>query len=390
MAATDTRILPRPSLSEKDYHSVRLAFEEVGAAVREETAAAWEEREFAWDLWQAMADAGLFADAARPEAQAMGRIAPAFDGLSYGLGQTGALIAAIVHASMGIPTIRDYAPEPVRSAYLERLERGDELLAYAITEPHGGTAAFTPETRVDRDGDEYVLNGRKWHITNAPNATVLIVWACDPEHDDIVGVLIDSDWDGVEIRRDGDPVGTCNAPVGSIFLEDVRVPADHMLAVGQGRRALNQGMLGERLTASFTMIGTMRHIVELALDFVLDREVAGVPLAGHQHMQRRVVDLRLRTDLARALGKDALARAAAGERFAAQASQLKMFVTRELMECALECAQVMGSYGVQRDVGLARAAMDGLCTTIAGGTEEAHRMVIFKDMVAERRAARSE
>ena len=389
MALIDTRTLPAASLAGGTYDTVRLAFEEIGASVREETAAAWEEREFAWDLWRAMAEAGLFADAAWPEAQAIARVAPAFDGLSYGLGQAGALIAAIVHATMGIPTIRDYAPEPVRSAYLERLERGDEVLAYAITEPQGGTAAFTPETLIERRGRDYVLNGRKWHITNAPDATVLIVWACDPEHRDVAGVLIDRDWDGVEVRRDGDPVGTCNAPVGSIFLEDVEVPADHVLALGEGRRALNQGMLGERLTGSFAMIGALRHIAELALDFVLDREVAGVPLAGHQHMQRRVVDLRLRNDLCRALAKDALARATAGERFAAQASQLKMFVTRELMEAALECAQVMGSYGVQREVGLARAAMDGLCTTIAGGTEEAHRMVIFKDMVAERRAVHS-
>src|SRR5437660_1423921 len=134
MAAVDTREMPQTAVSEATYDSVRLAFEDIGASVREETAAAWEEQRFAWELWRAIADSGLFADAAWPEAQAFGRVAPAFDGLSYGLGQTGALIAAIVHAAMGIPTIRDYAPEPIRSAYLERLQRGDELLCYAITE----------------------------------------------------------------------------------------------------------------------------------------------------------------------------------------------------------------------------------------------------------------
>jgi isovaleryl-CoA dehydrogenase len=180
-------------------------------------------------------------------------------------------------------------------------------------------------------------------------------------------------------------VGTCNAPVGSIQFNDVIVPAEHVLALGRGRQALNEAMAGERLTGPFSMLGTLRYLAETALDFVLEREVGGTPLATQQHMQRRVVDLRLRADLSRALARDALARAVAGERFDVQASELKMFLARQLMEASLECAQVMGSYGVQREVGLARAAMDGLCTTIAGGTEEAHRMFIFRETVNERR-----
>jgi alkylation response protein AidB-like acyl-CoA dehydrogenase len=368
--------------------AVRMAFEEIGASFREDTAAAWEEGRFAWDVWRAIAASGLYADAGRPQAQAFSRLAPAFDGLSYGLAQTGALIAAIVHGAMGIPTIRDFAHEPVRSMYLERLQHGDELLAFGITEEHGGTAAFTPKTQLTRRGDDYVLNGRKWHITNAPDATVLIVWASDPDNRDIAGVILESDWDGIEIVRDGDPVGTCSAPVGSIEMNDVEVPAEHVLALGEGRRALQDAMLGERLTGAFAMLGTIRYIVETALDFVVEREVSGAPLSTHQHIQRRVVDLRLRLDLCQGLANEALSRARTGDRFAAQASQLKMYLTRQLMEASLECAQVMGSYGVQREVGLARAALDGLCTTIAGGTEEAHRMIIFREMVEERKATR--
>ena len=113
----------------------------------------------------------------------------------------------------------------------------------------------------------------------------------------------------------------------------------------------------------------------------------GAPLATHQHLQRRVVDLRVRTDLTTALARDALARATGGERYKAAASELKMHALREMMEASLECAQVMGSYGAQREIGLARAALDGLCATIAGGTEEAHRTVIFKEMVREHQAA---
>jgi isovaleryl-CoA dehydrogenase len=389
LAATDTtRITPGVAVSDMTYDSVRTAFEEIGRLWRDETAEAWEEGHFAWDSWRAIAASGLFADAARPEAQAFSLLAPAFDGLSYGLAQTGCLIAAIVHGAMGIPTIRDHAPEPVRSEYLERLQHGDELLAYAITEEHGGTAAFTPEVALERRGDDYVLSGKKWHITNAPDATVMIVWASDPDQRDITAVLVDADWPGIEVVRECDPVGTCSAPVGSIVFDEVPVPAEHVLALGEGRRALQNGMLGERLTGSFAMLGTLRYIVETALDFVLDREVAGTPLATHQHLQRRVVDLRLRMDLGRALARDTLKLATRGDRFTAQASQLKTFLTRQLMEGALECAQVMGSYGVQREVGLARAALDGLCTTIAGGTEEAHRLVIFREMASERAAAR--
>lgn len=388
LAVIDTKTMPGIAVSDATYDSARTAFEEIGRLWREETAEAWDENHFAWDLHRAISASGLFADAARPEAQAYALLAPAFDGLSYGLGQSGALIAAIVQGAMGIATIRDHAPEPVRSEYLERLQDGNELLAYAITEEHGGTAAFTPQVYLEPRGDEYVLSGRKWHITNAPDATVMIIWASDPEHQNIAAVLIDSDWPGVEVVRDADPVGTCSAPVGSIELNEVPVPAEHVLALGSGRRALQDGMLGERLTGSFAMLGTLRHITETALDFVLDNEVAGTPLSTHQHLQRRVVDLRQRLDLSRALARETLALATRGDRFVAQASQLKTFLTRQLMEGALECAQLMGSHGVQREVGLARAALDGLCCTIAGGTEEAHRLLIFREMASERAATR--
>ena len=388
MSVIDTTTMPGIAVSDATYDSVRTAFEEIGRLWRDDVAEAWDENRFPWDLHRAIAASGLFADAARPEAQAFSLVAPAFDGLGYGLGQTGVMIAPIVQAAMGIPTIRDHAPEPVRSEYLERLQSGDELLAYAITEDQGGTAAFTPETYLEPRGEDFVLCGRKWHITNAPDATVMIVWACDPERQDIAAVLIDADWPGVEVVRECDPVGTRSAPVGSIMLDEVPVPAEHVLALGSGRRALQDGMLGERLTGSFAALGTLRHITEQALDFVLDREVAGAPLATHQHLQRRVVDLRMRFDLGRALARDTLARATRGDRFTAQASQLKTFIARQLMEGALECAQVMGSYGAQHEAGLGRATLDGLCCTIAGGTEEAHRLLIFREMANERAATR--
>src|SRR3954454_10756915 len=147
MAVMEARVAPRFDVWESTDAAVRMAFEEIGASFREDTAAAWEEGGFAWPLRRGIAASGLGVDAARPQAQAFSRVAPAFEGLSYGLAQTGALIAEIVHGAMGIPTIRDYADEPVRSLYLERLQGGDELLAYAISEAHGGTAAFTPMTQ---------------------------------------------------------------------------------------------------------------------------------------------------------------------------------------------------------------------------------------------------
>src|SRR5256885_1725098 len=156
MAVMEARVASRFDVWESTDDAVRMAFEEIGASFREDTAAAWEDGRFAWPLWRGIAASGLWADAARPQAQSFSRLAPAFEGLSYGLAQTGALIAAIVHGSMGIPTIRDYASEPLRSAYLERLQEGDELLAYAISEAHGGTAAFTPKVQLARYGSGYL------------------------------------------------------------------------------------------------------------------------------------------------------------------------------------------------------------------------------------------
>ena len=366
-----------------EWHQTRERFRAVGAEHREDARRAYAERRFGRELWQAVVAEGICELVERDPGASLAALAAALEGLTNGSRDGGFLIVPITHCALGMHVLRQEADAEVRDHYLARLATGEEVVAFAITEPGGGTDAFRPETTLSAEGGQLLLNGHKWHITSAPHAAMSIVWAADPPFSDVVGVIVEHDWPGVEVSPPLHPAGTHSAPVGSLTFTDVEVPDTHLLGRGRGRSVLNSALIRERVLAGFGAIGMMDSMLRQALEFSVSRQVFGAPIATHQHIQRRLCDIKARLDTTRALADAALARAVAGERFVLEASQLKMYAVRSAMETAVDAMQVCGSYGLQDDAQLYPVLLDTLCATVAGGTEEAHRLVIMRELVKE-------
>jgi isovaleryl-CoA dehydrogenase len=365
------------------FDEIRERYRQIGAAHREAMREAWLERRFGWPLWQAIVDEGFLQLVDDAPERSLGNLAAALEGLSAGSREAGFLIVPITHCALGMGIIHEHASEPLRSELLARFSRGNEILCFAITEPCGGTDAFRPVSTLRRNGEGWLIDGSKWHITSAPLASAAIVWVADPECKDIAGVLVETGWEGVDASPPLHPAGAHSGPVGSLTFTSVSVPESHILVRGRGRAVLNRALVRERVLAGFVALGGIQAVFDHALEFSVSRHVSGVPIASHQHIQRRLCDIKLRLDTVGALAHRALDRAAAGQRYVLEASQLKMYATRSAMDAVTDAIQVCGSYGLQDEAQLYHGLLDGLCGTIAGGTEEAHRLVIMRELVRQ-------
>ncbi|MEV2218664.1 acyl-CoA dehydrogenase family protein [Nocardia vinacea] len=362
---------------------IRARFERASAKVEQASRHAWTNRTFNKVLWDAIVAEGILGliDAG-DQAGTVANFGAALEGIAAGSGDPGFTIVPITHGLLGMGVIAEAAAPEVREEWLRRLSTGREILAFALSEEHGGTDALRPRTTITRDGEDYRLDGVKWHITSAPVADVALVWAKDAENGELVGVLVETASPGVSVTP-LEPAGTRSAPVGRYAFEGVHVPHQNVLGRGRGKELLNAALRRERIMAGFVGTGAMDRMLQHAMRFAATREAGGKVIAYHQHIQRRLCDIKLRLDSVRMLTADAVAKMAAGQRYTLEASQVKMTSMRACMDAVTDTIQVCGSYGVQEEAGLYQMWLDAVCVSIAGGTEEAHRLVIMQELVRD-------
>jgi len=359
-------------------------YQALGESHRETMGEAWQRREFPWPMWRDLAGAGLFAALDGDLAERADLFAAAIEGVTNGSLDGGFAFSAIAQA-LAISALNLHGEAALAERYGNGLRSGEELVAFAVTEPHGGTDPFNARTAAVRDGDSYRLRGSKWHITHAGQATVLLIWALDPESRDLVGLFVEPEADGVRISPDLPSTGARSSPVASIELDDVVVPAWRAVAPGSGREVLSGLLVIERILGSFAAVGVLEAVLADALAFALGRKSFERPLAAYQHVQRRLTDMKIRADSLRALAHRTLEMRMAGERTVLEASELKLSAVRAAMDTAVDAIQVCGSYGLLEPARLHMVLLDAVSSSIGGGTEEAHRMIIFAEMVRRSR-----
>jgi alkylation response protein AidB-like acyl-CoA dehydrogenase len=363
-------------------------YQALGEGHRETMREAWQQREFPRPMWRDLAGAGLFESLDGDLAGRADLFAAAIEGFTNG-SLDGGFAFSVIAQALAISALNLHGGEALEERYGDGLRRGEELVAFAVTEPHGGTDPFNARTTATGAGDgSYRLSGRKWHITHAGQATVLLVWALDPESRDLVGLFVSSEADGVLISGGLPSTGARSSPVASIEFNDVIVPAWRALTPVSGREALSGLLVIERILGSFAAIGVLEAVLADALAFALGRKSFERPVAAYQHVQRRLTDMKIRADSLRALAHRTLEMRMAGERTVLEASELKLTAVRAAMDSAVDAIQVCGSYGLLEPARLHMVLLDAVSSSIGGGTEEAHRMIVFAEMV--RRSRRGE
>jgi acyl-CoA dehydrogenase len=287
-------------------------------------------------------------------------------------------------------TIERYGSEAHKLQWLEPLLQGQIRSAFLMTEPDVASSDATNiQTRIVRDGDDYVINGTKWWSSGAgdPRCAIYIVMGkTDPDaprHTQQSMILVPADSAGITVRRPLTVFGYDDAPHGhmEITLENVRVPASNIL-LGEGRGfEIAQGRLGPgRIHHCMRLIGLAERALELMAKRALARVAFGKPVAAQSVTQERIAEARCMIDQARLLTlKTAYMMDTVGNKGArGEIAMIKVVAPNMACQVIDWAMQVYGAAGVSGDFPLAYAYASARTLRFADGPDEVHRNAIAK------------
>ncbi|WP_030272172.1 acyl-CoA dehydrogenase family protein [Streptomyces sp. NRRL B-24484] len=279
-----------------------------------------------------------------------------------------------------------FGSEEQRKQWLEPLLAGEIRSAFAMTEPDVASSdASNITTRIERDGDEYVVNGRKWYITGAmnPNCRIFIVMGkTDPDaakHRQQSMILVPRDTPGVTVKRGMTVFGYEDQDHGGhaeVLFEDVRVPAANLIGEEGSGFAIAQARLGPgRIHHCMRALGIAERALELMCRRAVDRVAFGRPLADQGVVQDWIAESRVRIEQARLLVlKTAWLMDTVGNRGAHTEIQAIKIIVPQAVEWILDKAvQTHGAAGVSQDTPLAQLWAGNRTLRLADGPDEVHR-----------------
>ena len=306
-------------------------------------------------------------------------IAMVMEELGAGDGSIALTIAA--HNSLCIGHLLVAASVEQKQRWLPPLARGEYLGCWALTEPSSGSDAVNAQSRLRRDGDEYVLSGTKQFITNGSIAgfAVVIVGAGERR---LSAFGLRSDTPGFRPGRREEKMGLHASDTAQLILEECRVPEQDRIgrdgeAFDQVKHVLDRGRVGIGALA----IGLGRASLEVATGYAKQRKQFGRPIAEFEMIQWRLAKARTELDAARLLVHRAAALADAGVRFTDAASKAKLYASEAATRAADSSLQVLGGYGYLRDFPVERHLRDVRLMEIGEGTSEVQRIVIARELL---------
>jgi alkylation response protein AidB-like acyl-CoA dehydrogenase len=344
-------------------------------------AARWDEHEeYPWDNVKRLVDAGLMGMAIPAAHGGQGRplldVILAIEAVARACGVTGRIL---VDSNLGpVGAIVHLGSEAQRRAWLPRVLEGDKP-AIAITEPAAGSAASDLETRAERDGDHYVLDGVKHWITGAGVSRTYVVFCrfdSRPGPAGIGALIVDAATPGLRVTRRERAMGMRGIPEAEVVFTACRVPAANLLVGAGGFKPLMAAYNGQRLGAATVALGLAQGAFELAVQEAGRRRQFGRPIGGFQGLRWLLADLGLEIEAARQLIYRAAANAGHGLPDMTEAAMCKTLASEMALRVTSQALQVFGARGYSRDLPLERMARDARMFTIAGGTVQMLRNVI--------------
>jgi len=275
-----------------------------------------------------------------------------------------------------------------RKTYLPKLASGEWVASFGLTEPDAGSDPGSLTTRADRRGDDWVINGTKRYITNAPVADLIMVFArTTPGVSPSEGVsvfMVPTDTPGLSIGPKDRKMGQAGAWSADVHLEDVRVPHSAMVGEeeGAGYVTAMRSLAHGRLHIAALCVGMAQRLVHESVEYAQHREQGGRPIADFQLIQALLADSQTDTMAARALVLDAAANFDAGVDTKMGPAASKYFASEAVGRVADRAVQIHGGAGYMRGVAVERFYRDARLFRIYEGTSQIQQLVIARQLLA--------
>jgi butyryl-CoA dehydrogenase len=291
-----------------------------------------------------------------------------------------------VNNSLFCEPLHRYGSEAQKRDILAPTAAGTMLGAFALTEPSSGSDARTMKTLGERQGDgSFVLNGSKNWITVGPHAEHLVVFAVStphPEKPRHTALLVRRGMPGFTTEKPDEKLGIHAAHSCTVFFDNVRVPADHVLgAEGDGFKVAMSTLDVGRIGIAAQALGIARAALEQAVGYSKERKAFGGTISGLQAIQFMLADMATELDAARLLTLRAAWMHDAGKRHGAESSMAKLYASEAATRIAHKALQIHGGYGYSKEYPLERHYRDARITEIYEGTSEIQRIVVANGLL---------
>ncbi len=291
-----------------------------------------------------------------------------------------------VNNSLYCHGILKFGTEEQKKKFITPIASGKAIGAYSLTEPQSGSDAGTMKSRATRDGDFYVLNGRKSWVTSGPVADYFVVFMMtdpDKKQKGVSAFLVDGKTKGV-IRGKKEPkLGIRASATSEIIFEDCRIPVENRLGEeGDGFKIAMTVLDAGRIGIATQALGIAEAAYEAARQYAGQREAFGQPIGAFQGTGFKIADMKTRIEASRLLIYNAaIAKENSketGGRYSLEASMAKLYASETAMFVAHHAVQIHGGMGYSKELPVERYFRDAKITEIYEGTSEIQRLVISR------------
>jgi alkylation response protein AidB-like acyl-CoA dehydrogenase len=295
-----------------------------------------------------------------------------------------AVVMSVNNSLYGSPVLA-FGTDAQRERFLKPVASGQAHGCFALTEPQAGSDARNQATLARRDGEHYVITGRKMFITNGREALFALVFAqtdVAAEKRGITAFIVEKGTPGFSVSKTEDKLGIRASDTAELVFDECRVPVSHRLgAEGQGFKIALATLDGGRIGIAAQAVGIAAGAYVRSVAYARERKAFGVPIGQHQMVQWMLADMATTVDGARLLTLKAAALKDAGRPFTKEAAMAKLFAAETAMKVTTDAVQVHGGYGYIRETEVERYFRDAKITQIYEGTSQIQKLVIAREVL---------
>lgn len=292
----------------------------------------------------------------------------------------GFCLAYLAHSILFVNNFFWSGNDAQRAQYLPKVLSGEWIGAMGMTEPASGTDVLGMKTVARRQGNAYILNGRKTLITNAPEADVFVAYAT--VEGKITSFIVERSFPGFSTGPKIEKMGMRASTMGELNFDDCVVPEGNVLGhVGSGVRNMMRNLEIERLTLAAMSLGIADRCLEMMSHYAAERHAFGKPISSFGQIQRYIGESYAKTEAARALIYSVARGVGPNMRNRIGTDAAKLFAAPVGKEVADHAMQVLGGWGYCTDFKVERFLRDAKLLEIGGGTVESHQKNITKELL---------
>jgi len=288
------------------------------------------------------------------------------------------------HSNLCVNQIVRNGTEDQKHKYLPKLISGEHMGALAMSEPESGSDVVSMRLTAVKDGDDYILNGTKFWITNGPDADTLVVYA--KTDTDVVAkhgittFIIEKGMEGFSTSQKLDKLGMRGSNTCQLNFEDCRVPAENILGgddlIGKGVYVMMSGLDLERLVLAGGPLGLMQSAFENAASYVNTRKQFGQPVGEFQLLQGKIADMYTTMSACRAYVYNVARNCETSTADPKDCAGVILYAAEKATEVSLDAIQCLGGNGYTNDYPVGRIMRDAKLYEIGAGTSEVRRQII--------------